>query len=106
NLLLLKSHPTNHTKIYTLALHDALPILTFNEHSSDISRGEKHKIAIIREILRKPEVLLLDEPTSAMDAKGVNELFEVLNFLKKTCIIIITSHDNRLISKCDKIIHL
>ena len=80
--------------------------VTFNEHSSDISGGEKQKIAIIREILKKPEVLLLDEPTSAMDVKGVNELFDVLNYLKKTCIIIITSHDNRLISKCDKIIHL
>lgn len=38
-----------------------------NEKSDNISGGEKQKLSIIRELLKKPLVLLLDEPTSAMD---------------------------------------
>ena len=37
-----------------------------NEKSDNISGGEKQKLSIIRELLKKPLVLLLDEPTSAM----------------------------------------
>lgn len=54
-----------------------------NEKSDNISGGEKQKLSIIRELLKKPLVLLLDEPTSAMDADSINTFFELLECDKK-----------------------
>ena len=77
-----------------------------NEKSDNISGGEKQKLSIIRELLKKPLVLLLDEPTSAMDADSINTFFELLNAIKNDTIIIIATHDSRALHYCDSIVPL
>ena len=78
-----------------------------NEKSDNISGGEKQKLSIIRELLKKPLVLLLDEPTSAMDADSINTFFELLNAIKNDTIIIIATHDHQNItSLCDQILEM
>lgn len=77
-----------------------------NEKSDNISGGEKQKLSIIRELLKKPLVLLFDEPTSAMDADSINTFFELLNAIKNDTIIIIATHDSRALHYCDSIVPL
>lgn len=50
-----------------------------NEKSDNISGGEKQKLSIIRELLKKPLVLLLDEPTSAMDIHTIFMMLEPIS---------------------------
>lgn len=56
-----------------------------------LSYGEKKRVAIAGILAMKPQILLLDEPTSNLDPKGRNELMTVI---KKSCeTIILATHD-------------
>lgn len=65
-----------------------------SERASNISGGEKQKIAIIRALIKNPDVIILDEPTSAFDLESVEALKECLVSIKKDKIIIVITHDN------------
>lgn len=71
----------------------------------ELSGGERQRISLGRGVLRQPKVLLLDEPSSALDTDTTSKIantFEELKCLGTT--IIIASHDPVLLSKCDQII--
>ena len=60
------------------------------EDGVDLSGGEWQKLAIARAFYRQAPVLILDEPTSAIDALGENEIFENLekSYINKSLILI------------------
>ena len=69
--------------------------------------GVKHKrISLARSLYKNSRIILLDEPTNNLDKKNSEQLFNILNKLRKNRIIIIASHDQFLLKKCDKIIEL
>lgn len=77
--------------------------LIIDNSNSNISGGEKHKIAIFLGILKESNVMILDEPTSALDGESKLLLVELLKEVKKDKIIILISHekslDNSMISE-------
>jgi ATP-binding cassette subfamily B protein len=58
----------------------------------ELSIGEWQKVALARAILRDSQILILDEPTSAMDAKAEAELFERFHELAQGRMAILISH--------------
>lgn len=58
---------------------------------SEFSGGQKTKIAFIKLILSKPDLLVLDEPTNHLDIKAINWLEDYISNYKKA--VIIVSHD-------------
>jgi ABC-type multidrug transport system ATPase subunit len=87
-----------------LGIADRLELLM-----KDANGGLKQKIAIIRALLTRPDVLLADEPTSSLDLDNANKLFELLNLynLRKGLTIIWASHNSELVKRFSgKIIHL
>ena len=54
-----------------------------NAYPSQLSGGQKHRIAIIRSLAMDPDVMLFDEPTSALDPEMVGEVLELMKQLAK-----------------------
>ena len=71
-----------------------------------LSGGEIQRISFIRSIFYDSDILLLDEPTAALDQANERILFSYLQSIKKDKIIIVTSHKNQLIKYFDKVINL
>ena len=70
------------------------------------SGGEMEKLSLVRILQKKSSLLILDEPTTGLDYVSVNNLKEVLLKEKREKIIIIVTHDERIIKICDKIIDI
>ena len=52
-------------------------------YPSQLSGGEKQRVAIVRDLCMDPEVMLFDEPTSALDPEMVGEVLEVMKALAR-----------------------
>jgi ABC-type multidrug transport system ATPase subunit len=80
-----------------------------NIRMSDANGGLKQKIAMIRALLTRPNVLLADEPTASLDKDSSMKLFDILNFynVKRKMTIIWASHNRDLVKQFPgKIVHL
>ncbi|WP_421775018.1 ABC transporter ATP-binding protein [Gracilimonas sp.] len=62
-----------------------------NRLAGDLSGGMKQKLALSCALIHKPELLLLDEPTTGVDAVSRKEFWEMLQMLKEEGITIIVS---------------
>lgn len=69
----------------------------------ELSIGEWQKVALARAFLRDSQILILDEPTSAMDAKAEAELFSRFHELAKGRIAILISHRLSTVKMVDRI---
>ncbi len=80
--------------------------LVLDDTHPALSGGEQQKVSIVRAMLKSPEVLLLDEPSSALDAESRAALASVLKRDKANRITIVVTHDDELLDVCDKVIRL
>ncbi len=75
-----------------------------SEAGFNISGGEIQRIGIARALINNPELILLDESTSALDTFTENKILKEINSLKKT--IIFVSHRVNTLKYCNKIYRL
>lgn len=73
-----------------------------NTNGRNFSSGELQRMEFARALIQQPQILLLDEFTSALDSLTEKKLFENIKKHKKTCLI--AAHRLSTISACDKII--
>lgn len=72
-----------------------------------LSGGQKQRVAIARAIVNEPSMILVDEPTGALDTKTSAEimaLFKSLNKQGRT--VVIVTHDPKIAEQCDRIIEI
>lgn len=67
---------------------------------SQLSTGERQRMALARAVVDRPSVLLLDEPTGALDAKATAQAERLIKRLLKTGnVVILVSHDPKQVSR-------
>ena len=79
---------------------------SIGEDGVKISGGQRQRLGIARAIYRNPEVLILDEPTSSLDNETEEDFIKTIFSMKRKKTIIIVSHKDSVLKKCDRIIKL
>jgi ATP-binding cassette subfamily B protein len=77
-----------------------------DENGRNLSGGQKQLIALVRAIYRKPEVLILDEPTSSLDVKTEQFVISLLSKIKTQMTVIAVSHRKEILKVSDQILTL
>ncbi len=75
-----------------------------NEKVQNLSGGQKQRVAIARALIKKPKVILADEPTGALDRKTSTEIMQILKEISKTKLVILITHDCHICDYADEII--
>ena len=75
---------------------------------NEMSGGQKQRVAIARALITRPQIILADEPTGALDSKTSVEVMQLLKRLnqEKGMTIIVVTHESGVANETDKIIHI
>ena len=74
---------------------------------NELSGGQKQRVAIARALVKKPEIIMADEPTGALDSNTGKAIFDTLKKLSKEKLVIVVSHDREFAENyADRIIEL
>ena len=101
---------TEENKDYALSLLEQYGLMAFRKRlPSELSGGMRQRVALIRTLALRPEILLLDEPFSALDYQTrlyiADEIGTIIRQEKKTAILV--SHDiSEAISLADRVVVL
>ena len=75
---------------------------------NEMSGGQKQRVAIARALISKPEIILADEPTGALDSKTSVEVMNILKELhdQDGLTIVVVTHESGVANQTNKIIHI
>ena len=73
------------------------------EKGVNLSEGQKQRMSIARALIKNPDILILDEPTAALDTEAERSLFERLPELVTEKTLFIATHRPSTIRACDRI---
>lgn len=77
------------------------------DYPATLSGGEKARVALARAIAMDPDLLLCDEPTGSLSEEEAEGIMEYLTDLGKTKLVLVVSHDERLMGRyCDALLRL
>jgi lipoprotein-releasing system ATP-binding protein len=80
----------------------------YNHKPSELSGGEKQRVAVARALINNPAVVLADEPSGNLDSANREELHDLLFKLRDDFgqTFVIVTHDDHFAERSDKIIHI
>lgn len=76
------------------------------ERGMRLSGGERQRVALARALLRNAPILILDEPTSAVDKATEDAIIDSLQRLKQGCTVFVITHRPSVLRICDSVLRL
>jgi putative ABC transport system ATP-binding protein len=79
-----------------------------NKKPAKISGGEGQRVAIARAMVKRPEIVLADEPTANLDAKNAHAIMQTMKQLNNelNTTFLFSTHDEKVMGYLDRIVHL
>ena len=73
-----------------------------------MSGGQKQRVAIARALITRPQIILADEPTGALDSKTSVEVMQLLKQLNEQegITIVVVTHESGVANETNKIVHI
>ena len=75
------------------------------ERGLKISGGQQQRIALARALVKKPQILVMDEATNSIDSVSVKKIMQTIKEMRGITRIVI-SHDLEVLKYCDKVFNL
>ena len=74
----------------------------------ELSGGQKQRVAIARALITRPQIILADEPTGALDSKTSVEVMQLLKKLNQDdgMTIVVVTHESGVANETNKIVHI
>ncbi|OHX64215.1 ABC transporter ATP-binding protein [Flammeovirga pacifica] len=107
--LILQKIPKEDRKIMVLQALEWVGLKDIaNKKPSQISGGQAQRVAIARSIVKKPEIILADEPTANLDSENAYKIMDILKNLNEELGItfLFSSHDSKVIKYLKRVISL
>jgi putative ABC transport system ATP-binding protein len=79
-----------------------------DHYPSELSGGQRQRVAVARALVRRPTIILADEPTASLDKAAGREVVDLLHQLAKLqgCAILLVTHDHRILDVADRVVTL
>ncbi|MFC1904618.1 ABC transporter ATP-binding protein [Chloroflexota bacterium] len=79
-----------------------------NHRPTELSGGEMQRVAIARALVKKPPLILADEPTGNLDSRSGEEIISMLTSLhaEQGITLVLITHDYNIAHNCQRIVHL
>ena len=80
----------------------------YDHKPSELSGGEKQRVAVARALMNDPSVILADEPSGSLDSYNRDELHRLLLDVRQQfqVAMVIVTHDQQLASLCDRVLEM
>lgn len=98
NIQIIKNKNIDDNKIHNLIKQVGINNVK-NKKMHEISGGEMQRVAFVRVLINNPSILLLDEPTGALDQVNSEKLLELINKIKDDKLIIMVTHNIGIANK-------
>ncbi|APR08106.1 putative ABC transporter ATP-binding protein YbbL [Lentilactobacillus parabuchneri] len=101
----IRQEQVDHDRMVNALAEVNLPDDMLDKPITELSGGEKQRVALIRNLIFTPKVLLLDEITTGLDADSKDTVHQVINnFMKQGVTIITVTHDESELAAADRLI--
>jgi lipoprotein-releasing system ATP-binding protein len=78
-----------------------------NKRPSQLSGGQRQRVAIARALSNRPEIIVADEPTGALDTTSTEQVFGILRDIADSGrTVVVVTHDPALAARADRRVHI